>query len=87
MNPDKPDPPKANPNDIVVFMVRREMKCAKCGKELFDGYLPRLEEDRPLCLDCAALGHLEFLTARKSPRSAGKFFGRLCGDQLQSAIR
>lgn len=61
MNPDKPDPPKANPQDIVVFMVRRETKCAECGRELFDGNLLRLEANRPLCLDCADLGHLEFL--------------------------
>lgn len=49
--------------DIVVFMVRRETKCAECGKELFDGNLLRMESNRPLCLDCADLGHLEFLTS------------------------
>jgi formylmethanofuran dehydrogenase subunit E len=49
--------------DIVVFMVRRETKCAECGKELFDGNLLRMEDNRPLCLDCADLGHLEFLTS------------------------
>lgn len=48
-------------NDIVVFMVRRETKCAECGQGLFDGNLLRMEDNRPLCMDCADLGHLEFL--------------------------
>jgi hypothetical protein len=47
--------------DIVVFMVRRETKCAECGGELFDGNLLRMENNQPLCMDCADLGHLEFL--------------------------
>lgn len=51
------------PTDIVVFMVRRETKCAECGQELFGGNLLRMEDNRPLCLDCADLGHLEFLTS------------------------
>lgn len=48
-------------NDIVVFIVRRETKCSECGCELFKGRLLRLEDEQPLCLDCADLGHLEFL--------------------------
>lgn len=60
-----PHPSEATPpgkaEDIVVFMVRRETKCAECGKELFDGNLLRMEDNRPLCMDCADLGHLEFL--------------------------
>jgi hypothetical protein len=48
-------------NDIVVFMVRQDTKCAECGRELSDGNLLRVENDRPLCVDCADLGHLEFL--------------------------
>lgn len=47
----------------MVFIVRRETKCAECGRELFDGHLLRVENDRPLCLDCADLGHLEFLAS------------------------
>ena len=42
-------------------MVRRETKCAECGCELGDGNLLRVEKERPLCLDCADLGRLEFL--------------------------
>ena len=47
--------------EIVVFMVRRDTKCAECGKDLFGGSFLRMENDRPLCLDCADLGHLEYL--------------------------
>jgi hypothetical protein len=62
MNPPEPKP-VGKPGEIVVFMVRRETKCAECGRELFDGNLLRLENERPLCLDCADLGHLEFLAS------------------------
>lgn len=44
-------------------MVRRETKCAECGCELGDGNLLRVEKERPLCLECADLGRLEFLPA------------------------
>jgi len=47
--------------DIVVFITRRAGKCAECGRELFKGNWIRLEKEQPLCLDCADLGHLEFL--------------------------
>lgn len=60
--PSSPIPPGVS-KDIVVFMVRRETKCAECGRELFDGNLLRLENERPLCMDCADLGHLEFLAS------------------------
>lgn len=55
--------PPGDAQDIVVFQVRRGTKCAECEGELFDGNLLRMEEDRPLCMDCADLGHLEFLAA------------------------
>jgi hypothetical protein len=47
--------------DIVVFLTRRAGKCADCGAELFDGTMIRLENEQPHCLDCADLGHLEYL--------------------------
>ena len=52
---------KTKPEEIVVFLTRRDGKCAECGTDLFDGTMIRLEQERPLCLDCADLGHLEFL--------------------------
>lgn len=50
------------PEDIVVILTRREGKCAECGTEFFDGSMIRMLKDQPHCLDCADLGHLEFLT-------------------------
>lgn len=53
----------ANPEqkEIVVFSIRRDTECAECGRELFKGNFLRMENERPLCLDCADLGHLEYL--------------------------
>ena len=49
------------PEDIVVFLARGDGKCAECGTELPRGALIRLVGENALCLDCADLGHLEFL--------------------------
>jgi hypothetical protein len=38
--------PPPESKDIVVFMVRRETKCAECGSELFDGNMLRMEDIR-----------------------------------------
>lgn len=62
MNSSEPKP-SGKSDEIVVFMVRRETKCAECGCELFDGNLLRMENNQPLCMDCADLGHLEFLAS------------------------
>jgi hypothetical protein len=52
----------SQPNpEIVVFMVRRETHCSECGRKLWHGSLLRLENEKALCLDCADLGHLEYL--------------------------
>ena len=55
--------PPGGAKTIVVFIIRRDTKCAECGRELFGGNLLRVANDRPLCLDCADLGHLEFLAS------------------------
>jgi hypothetical protein len=47
--------------EIVVFITRREGHCGECNAEFFRGAFIRMENNRPLCLDCADLGHLEFL--------------------------
>jgi hypothetical protein len=59
----QPDAPVAQkPGEILVFFVRRDTKCAECGKELFSGSMLTLEKERgALCLGCADLHHLEFL--------------------------
>lgn len=66
--PSAPEPDKhreasasGKAGDIVVFLVRQDTKCAECGMELLRGSMIRLENDQPHCLDCADLGHLEFL--------------------------
>ena len=58
----QPKPPASPaPAEIVVFMLRKETQCAECGKDLFRGSFLRMEKERPLCLGCADLGHLEYL--------------------------
>jgi len=47
--------------DILVFIVRRDTKCAECGGELWKGSFLHLEKDKALCLSCADLDHLEYL--------------------------
>ena len=49
-------------DDLVVFIARQDGKCAECGAEILGGSMIRLENGQPLCLDCADLGHLEFLS-------------------------
>ncbi|MBI5502101.1 MAG: DUF2293 domain-containing protein [Deltaproteobacteria bacterium] len=49
---------------IVVFRIRsQDSACAECGRQLAGGDFLRKEGDKGLCLDCADLGRLEFLTA------------------------
>lgn len=61
MNSEEPSSHQGKPNEIVVFIVRRNTECGECRRPLLDGEFLRLDQDRPLCLDCADLGHLEFL--------------------------
>src|SRR3954471_17119613 len=61
MNHEEGPSPKHKPGEIVVFMIRREAKCDECGRALSDGNLLPLEGGKPLCMECADLGHLEFL--------------------------
>jgi hypothetical protein len=63
----RPADPAAEPSggkakdDIVVFITRHEGRCAECGEEFFRGNFIRVVNSRTLCLDCADLGHLEYL--------------------------
>jgi hypothetical protein len=52
---------RGSKDEIVVFWLRTESKCTECGVELGKGNLLRVEAVKPLCIDCADLGHLEFL--------------------------
>lgn len=50
------------PADIAVFLVTHDAKCDDCGIALPSGSMLLVEPDKTgLCLDCADLGHLEFL--------------------------
>jgi hypothetical protein len=68
------------PADIAVFLVTHDAKCDECGIDLPGGSMLLVEPDKTaLCLDCADLGHLEFLasgdpalTRRASKHSAKK---------------
>ncbi len=54
--------PESKPGELLVFFVRRDTKCAECGRELFRGSMITLERTRgALCLGCADLDHLEYL--------------------------
>jgi hypothetical protein len=49
--------------DILVFIVRRDTECSECGEELWRGSFLFLEKDKALCLSCADLDHLEYLSS------------------------
>lgn len=51
---------QSKPLDLVVVDATRDWVCASCGAT---GDLLFMENDEPLCLDCADLGHLVFLPA------------------------
>jgi hypothetical protein len=48
--------------EIVIFAISKESQCAECGVELRQGDFLRKEQDRVLCLECADLDHLIFLS-------------------------
>ena len=52
--------------DILVFIVRRDTKCAECEEELWKGSFLHLEKDKALCLSCADLNYLEYLPSGDS---------------------
>jgi hypothetical protein len=47
---------------IVVFWIISDSACSECGEQLGKGDFLRLEVERPLCLACADLDHLVFLS-------------------------
>jgi len=47
--------------EIVVFSILKPSACSECGTELGKGALLRMENQKPLCLECADLDHLVFL--------------------------
>lgn len=55
------DAEKKAGEDLVVFSILNDSKCAECGRELLRGDMLQMENERPLCLACADLDHLIFL--------------------------
>lgn len=53
--------PEPRPDDIVVIMGRRDFSCAGCGVDFQRGEWFRMDDAGTLCLDCADLGHLDYL--------------------------
>ncbi|MGO8678306.1 MAG: DUF2293 domain-containing protein [Limisphaerales bacterium] len=56
-----PQEADAKSDELVVFILRTEAECSECGCTLRKGNFLRVENKRPLCLDCADLGRLEYL--------------------------
>ena len=68
---------QAPAEDLVVFSIVRESKCAECGEELWKGSLLSMEAGRPLCMSCSDLDHLWYLPRGDAAvtRRAKKFSG------------
>ena len=73
--PKKPD----SQDEIVVFSIVRDSSCSECGRELCKREFLRMENGRPLCMECADLDHLVFL-----PRGNGALTRR---SSKQSTLR
>lgn len=65
------------PEDIVVYMLVKDARCSQCSKELPRGNMLVMEAEKPLCLECAKLSHLEYLPSgdAKLTRRAKKLSG------------
>jgi len=48
--------------EIVVFAITRDSSCSECGVELWKGDFLKMEKGKPLCMECADLDHLVFLS-------------------------
>ena len=64
--------------EIVVFVIRQESKCGKCGAQLRDGSLLAIRQGVGLCIGCAGLADLAYLPAGDPAvtRRAGKYSAR-----------
>ena len=47
--------------DLLVIAAGKPWACASCSAQFKRGDLLRMDDAGPLCLDCADLGHLEYL--------------------------
>jgi hypothetical protein len=47
--------------ELLVIAARKAWACASCSAHLEKGNLLTMDDAGPLCMDCADLGHLEYL--------------------------
>ena len=52
---------KQKSGEIVVFSILKPSACSDCGTELHKSSFLRMENQKPLCMECADLDHLVFL--------------------------
>ncbi|MGH8963369.1 MAG: DUF2293 domain-containing protein [Jatrophihabitantaceae bacterium] len=50
-----------SPPDLLVIAASKPWSCANCGSAFERGEFLTMDDAGPLCMDCADLGHLEFL--------------------------
>jgi len=48
--------------EIAVFSIVKDSSCSECGVELWKGDFLKMEKGKPLCMECADLDHLVFLS-------------------------
>ena len=54
---------QSRPPDLVVIAASNPWTCTQCRRECSVGALLMMEDSGPYCMDCALLGHLEYLPA------------------------
>ena len=54
---------QSRPPDLVVIAAIKPWTCTECGGEFGAGAVLLMEDAGPHCMDCALLGHLEYLPA------------------------
>ena len=50
-------------SELVVFQITKDAQCSRCQQTLFKSSLLFIEIGKPLCLKCAELDHLHFLSS------------------------
>ena len=56
-----PKPVEERKRELLAIISTKPWSCAACGGESGRGGFLTMDDAGPLCLDCADLGHLEFL--------------------------
>jgi len=51
----------SRPSELLVIVASKPWACASCSTQFDRGNFLTMDDAGPLCMDCADLGHLEFL--------------------------